>query len=291
MSILVGKDTRLVVQGITGREGAFHTKQMIDYGTNVVAGVTPGKGGEWVFETVPVFDTVKEAVDATAANTSIIYVPARFAADAIIESADAGIDLVICITEGIPVLDMVQVRAYLDMTETRLIGPNCPGLITPGEAKVGIIPGHILTPGSVGVVSRSGTLTYEVVYALTARGIGQSTAVGIGGDPINGTSFLDVLQMFEEDPDTEQVILIGEIGGTDEQKAAEYIAGKMSKPVTAFIAGQTAPPGRRMGHAGAIISGGEGTAAEKMEALTKAGARVARHPDEIAEIVASNLRK
>jgi succinyl-CoA synthetase alpha subunit len=290
MSILVDKNTRLVVQGITGREGAFHTKQMIDYGTNVVAGVTPGKGGEWVFDTVPVFDTVKEAVDATGANTGIIYVPARFAADAIIEAADAGVDLVVCITEGLPVLDMVQVRAYLDTTHTRLIGPNCPGLITPGAAKVGIIPGHIMTPGNVGVVSRSGTLTYEVVYALTARGIGQSTAVGIGGDPINGTSFLDVLQMFEEDPDTEQVILIGEIGGTDEQKAAEYIAQKMTKPVTAFIAGQSAPPGRRMGHAGAIISGGEGTAAEKMAALAAAGAKVARHPDEIAEIVAGNLR-
>ncbi len=290
MSILVDKNTRLVVQGITGREGAFHTKQMIDYGTNVVAGVTPGKGGEWVFDTVPVFDTVKEAVDATGANTSIIYVPARFAADAIIEAADAGVDLVVCITEGLPVLDMVQVRAYLDTTHTRLIGPNCPGLITPGAAKVGIIPGHIMTPGNVGVVSRSGTLTYEVVYALTARGIGQSTAVGIGGDPINGTSFLDVLEMFEDDPDTEQVILIGEIGGTDEQKAAEYIAQKMSKPVTAFIAGQSAPPGRRMGHAGAIISGGEGTAAEKMAALAAAGAKVARHPDEIAEIVAGNLR-
>jgi succinyl-CoA synthetase alpha subunit len=245
MSILVDKNTRLVVQGITGREGAFHTKQMIDYGTNVVAGVTPGKGGEWVFDTVPVFDTVKEAVDATGANTSIIYVPARFAADAIIEAADAGVDLVVCITEGLPVLDMVQVRAYLDTTPTRLIGPNCPGLITPGQAKVGIIPGHILTPGNVGVVSRSGTLTYEVVYALTARGIGQSTAVGIGGDPINGTSFLDVLQMFEDDPETEQVILIGEIGGTDEQKAAEYIAQKMTKPVTA------SSPGSRRRRAGA----------------------------------------
>lgn len=289
MSILVGNHTRLVVQGITGREGAFHTKQMIDYGTNVVGGITPGKGGEWVFGTVPVFDTVQEAVEATGANASIIYVPARFAADAIIEAADAGVDLVVCITEGLPVLDMVQVRAYLDTTHTRLIGPNCPGLITPGEAKVGIIPGHILTPGNVGVVSRSGTLTYEVVYALTARGIGQSTAVGIGGDPINGTSFLDVLRMFEDDPGTDQVILIGEIGGTDEQKAAEFIGSKMTKPVTAFIAGQTAPPGRRMGHAGAIISGGEGTAAEKMAVLRQAGARVARHPDEIAEIVAANL--
>ncbi len=291
MSILVGRDTRLVVQGITGREGAFHTRQMIDYGTPVVAGVTPGKGGEWAFGNVPVFDTVSEAVSATGANTSIIFVPPRFAADAIIEAADAGIELVVCITEGIPVLDMVQVRTYLDTTGARLIGPNCPGLITPGEAKVGIIPGHILTPGSVGVVSRSGTLTYEVVYALTARGIGQSTAVGIGGDPINGTSFLDVLQMFENDPATDQVILIGEIGGTDEQKAAEFIAQRMSKPVTAFIAGQSAPPGRRMGHAGAIISGGEGTAAEKMAALGNAGAQVARHPDEIAELVAANYSR
>jgi succinyl-CoA synthetase alpha subunit len=290
MSILVNKQTRLVVQGITGREGAFHTRQMIDYGTPVVAGVTPGKGGEWAFDNIPVFDTVREAVIATGANTSIIFVPARFAADAIIEAADAGVDLVVCITEGIPVMDMVQVRAFLDTTHTRLIGPNCPGLITPGEAKVGIIPGHIMTRGNVGLVSRSGTLTYEVVYALTARGIGQTTAVGIGGDPINGTSFLDVLQMFEKDPETEQVILIGEIGGADEQKAAEYIASKMTKPVTGFIAGQTAPPGRRMGHAGAIISGGEGTAAEKIAALTQAGAKVARHPDEIANLVASNLR-
>lgn len=290
MSVLVGKNTRLIVQGITGREGAFHTKQMIDYGTPVVGGVTPGKGGEWAFGNVPVFDTVRDAVVATGANTSVIFVPARFAADAIIEAADAGIELVVCITEGIPVMDMVQVRAFLDTTHTRLIGPNCPGLITPGEAKVGIIPGHIMTKGNVGLVSRSGTLTYEVVYALTARGIGQTTAVGIGGDPINGTSFLDVLQMFEQDPDTEQVILIGEIGGTDEQKAAEYIAQKMTKPVTAFIAGQTAPPGRRMGHAGAIISGGEGTAAEKITALTHAGAKVARHPDEIADLVASNMK-
>ena len=290
MSIRVGKQTRLVVQGITGREGAFHTRQMIDYGTPLVAGVTPGKGGETAFGTVPVFDTVSDAVSATGANTSVIFVPARFAADAILEAADAGIELVVCITEGIPVMDMVQVRAYLDTTHTRLIGPNCPGLITPGEAKVGIIPGHIMSKGNVGLVSRSGTLTYEVVYALTARGIGQSTAVGIGGDPINGTSFLEVLQMFEQDPNTEQVILIGEIGGTDEQKAAHYIGSQMTKPVTGFIAGQTAPPGRRMGHAGAIISGGEGTAAEKIAALTQAGAQVARHPDEIAALVAQNLR-
>lgn len=291
MSILVGKDTRLVVQGITGREGAFHAQQMIDYGTQVVAGVTPGKGGEWAVGNTPVFDTVKEAVDATGANTSIIYVPARFAPDAIIEAADAGIELIVCITENIPVLDMVQVRAYIDSLPTRLIGPNCPGLITPGEAKVGIMPGHIHTPGTVGLVSRSGTLTYEVVYALTARGIGQSTAVGIGGDPIIGTKFIDVLQMFQDDPATEQVVMIGEIGGTDEQIAAEFIANNMTKPVVGFIAGQTAPPGRRMGHAGAIISGGEGTAAEKIAALKEAGASVARHPDEIASIVAENLAR
>jgi succinyl-CoA synthetase alpha subunit len=289
MSILVNKDTRLLVQGITGREGAFHTQQMIEYGTNVVAGVTPGKGGEWAVGNTPVFDTVADAVKATEANASIIYVPARFAPGAIIEAADAGLDLVICITEGVPALDMVEVRAFLDTTDARLIGPNCPGIITPEEAKVGIMPGHIHTKGHVGLVSRSGTLTYEVVYALTSRGIGQSTAVGIGGDPIIGTTFLDVLQLFEDDPDTDQVVLIGEIGGTDEQKAAEFIANRMSKPVTAFIAGQTAPPGRRMGHAGAIISGGEGTAAEKMAALKAAGAQVARHPDEIAEMVAANL--
>ncbi|MFN8440382.1 MAG: succinate--CoA ligase subunit alpha [Caldilineaceae bacterium] len=289
MSILVGDHTRLVVQGITGREGAFHAKQMIDYGTKVVAGVTPGKGGEWFNGNVPVFDTVSEAVKGAGANTSIIYVPARFAPDAIIEAADAGIELIICITEGIPALDMVTVRAYIDASSARLIGPNCPGLITPGQAKVGIMPGHIHMPGNVGIVSKSGTLTYEVVYALTARGIGQSTAVGIGGDPINGTGFVDVLEMFERDHATEQVVLIGEIGGTDEQRAAEFIANKMSKPVTTFIAGQTAPPGRRMGHAGAIISGGEGTAAEKMAALKAAGAKVARHPDEIAEFVAQNI--
>jgi succinyl-CoA synthetase alpha subunit len=288
MSILVGKDTRLIVQGITGREGAFHTSQMIEYGTNVVGGVTPGKGGEWAVGNTPVFDTVKEAVDATDANTSIIYVPARFAPSAIMEAADAGITLIVCITEGVPALDMVKVRAFLDASNSRLIGPNCPGLITPGEAKVGIMPGHIHTPGNVGIVSRSGTLTYEVVYALTARGIGQSSAVGIGGDPINGTSFLDVLKMYEADSGTEQVVLIGEIGGTDEQKAAEYVK-TMSKPVTAFIAGQTAPPGKRMGHAGAIISGGEGTAAEKIAALEGAGAAMARHPEEIADLVARNF--
>lgn len=292
MSILVNKDTRLVVQGITGREGAFHTEQMIAYGTNVVAGVTPGKGGGWAVGNVPIFDSCAEAVNATGANVSIIYVPAKFAPDSILEAADAGIPLVICITEGIPALDMLRVRAYLDRANfdgarCRLIGPNCPGLITPNEAKVGIMPGYIHSRGHVGLVSRSGTLTYEVVYALTQRGIGQSTAVGIGGDPINGTSFVDVLRLFEDDPETRQVVMIGEIGGTDEEKAAEFIAGQMTKPVTAFIAGQTAPPGKRMGHAGAIISGGKGTAADKIHALEAAGVRVAKHPGEIAELVAA----
>lgn len=285
MSILVDKGTRLVVQGITGREGEFHARQMLEYGTNVVAGVTPGKGGGWVAG-IPVFDTVQEARDATEANTSIIYVPARFASDAILEAADAGIRIIVCITEGIPVLDMIKVRTYLDCMEARLIGPNCPGIITPGQAKVGIMPGHIHIPGSIGVVSRSGTLTYEVVHALTERGLGQSTAIGIGGDPVNGTDFIDTLQMFEDDPQTKQVVLIGEIGGTDEQRAAEFIAQHMSKPVTAFIAGQTAPPGKRMGHAGAIIQGGEGTAAEKIAAFEAVGVRVAKHPAEIAELVA-----
>jgi len=254
MSVLVDKNTRLLVQGITGREGAFHARQMIDYGTQVVAGVTPGKGGQWAVDgQAPIFDTVQEAVAATDANVSIIYVPARFAPDAMLEAADAGIPLVVCITEGVPVLDMIRVRAYLDQKRTRLIGPNCPGLITPGEAKVGIMPGQIHKSGPVGVVSRSGTLTYEVVYALTLRGIGQSTCVGIGGDPVNGSNFIDMLELFESDPLTEQVVLIGEIGGNDEERAAQFIATKMSKPVTAFIAGRTAPPGKRMGHAGAII--------------------------------------
>ena len=289
MSILVGNDTRLVVQGITGREGLFHATQMKEYGTNIVAGVTPGKGGQTVLEDVPVFDTVKEAVDIAGANTSIIYVPARFAADAILEAADAGVDFIICITEGIPALDMVRVRAYVDTTSSRLLGPNCPGAITPGQAKCGIMPGHIHQPGSVGIVSRSGTLTYEAVYALSALGIGHSTVVGIGGDPVNGTSFLDVLQLFEADPETTHVVMIGEIGGTDEQKAAEYIGAHMTKPVVGFIAGQTAPPGKRMGHAGAIISGGEGTAAEKIAALQAAGVDVARHPGEIADLIAAKM--
>ncbi len=290
MSILVGKYTRLIVQGITGREGEFHTKQMIEYGTKVVGGVTPGKGGEWAAG-VPVFDTVKESVEATGANTSVIFVPARFAPDAILEAADAGIKLIVCITEGVPVLDMIKVRAYLDTKPgVRLIGPNCPGLITPGEAKVGILPGHITKPGHVGIVARSGTLTYEVIYALTNRGMGQSSCVGIGGDPINGTNFIDVLQMFEDDPLTDQVVLIGEIGGSDEERAAEFIAAKMTKPVTAFIAGQTAPPGKRMGHAGAIIEGGAGTAAGKIAALEAVGVRVAKHPEEIPDLCVHAVR-
>ncbi len=286
MSILIDENTRLLVQGITGREGLFHTTQMVEYGTKVVAGVTPGKGGQWVLDDrIPVFDTVKAAVEATGANTSVIFVPARFAPDAIFEAADAGVELIVCITEGIPVQDMMKVRAYLDQKGSRLVGPNCPGLLSPGKAKVGIIPGDIAIPGNVGVVSRSGTLTYEVLYAMKQLGIGATTTVGIGGDPINGTSFLDVLKMFEEDPDTEKVVLIGEIGGTDEQKAAQYIADHMTKPVVGFIAGRTAPPGKRMGHAGAIIQGGEGTATEKIEALEKAGVKVAKHPEEIAVLL------
>ncbi len=288
MSILVNKGTRLVVQGITGREGVFHTRQMIQYGTPVVAGVTPGKGGSWV-EGVPVFDTVQEAVKAQGVNTSIIFVPARFSPDAILEATDAGVELVVCVTEGIPVADMVRVRAYLDQKGTRLIGPNCPGVITPDEAKVGIMPGRIHWPGPIGVVSRSGTLTYEVVYALSERGLGQSTAVGLGGDPISGTTCIDVLEMFEDDPETDHVVLIGEIGGTDEERAAQFIADKMTKPVTAFIAGRTAPPGKRMGHAGAIIEGGTGTAAEKIAAFQAVGVRVANHPAEIPDLVASYM--
>lgn len=289
MSILVNKETRLLVQGITGREGTFHTEQMIEYGTNVVSGVTPGKGGQWFNadeKKVPIFNTVKKAVEVTGANATVIFVPARFAVDAVYEAADAGIELIVCLTEHIPVLDMIKARAYLDTKNSRLIGPNCPGLLTPGEAKVGIIPGSIGRPGSVGLVSRSGTLTYEVMYALTEREIGQSTCVGIGGDPINGTSFIDVLQLFEEDAATEQVILIGEIGGNAEEQAAAYIAQHMSKPVTAFIAGSTAPPGRRMGHAGAIVEGNSGTAESKVAALREAGVQVADNPDKIADIIA-----
>ena len=287
MSILVDKNTRLIVQGITGREGQFHTEQMIGYGTNVVAGVTPGKGGEWVGK-VPVFDTVKAAVEATGANCSVIYVPAAFAPDAIYEAADATLPLVVCITEGVPVLDMIKVRAHLDQYQVRLVGPNCPGLLTPGESKVGIMPGQIAMPGPIGVVSRSGTLTYEVVHALTHRRMGQSTCVGIGGDPINGTDFIDVLRLFEDDPSTEQIVLIGEIGGTDEEQAARYIANHITKPVVAFIAGRTAPPGKRMGHAGAIVEGGAGTAHGKVAALEAVGVRVAEHPEQIPDLL-SNL--
>jgi succinyl-CoA synthetase alpha subunit len=282
MSILIDRNTRLLVQGITGNEGLFHTQQMVAYGTSVVAGVTPGKGGEWVLDgKVPVFDSVKIAVEATGANTSVIFVPARFAADAMFEAADAGLQLIVCITEGIPVQDMMRVRNYLDQKNTRLVGPNCPGLLTPGEAKVGIIPGNIAIPGDVGVVSRSGTLTYEVLYALMKVNRGVSTCVGIGGDPINGTNFIDALALFEGDPNTEQVVLIGEIGGSDEERAAEFIADHLTKPVVSFIAGQTAPPGKRMGHAGAIVEGGSGLAADKIKALQAAGVKVASHPEEI----------
>jgi succinyl-CoA synthetase alpha subunit len=285
MSILVNKDTRLVVQGITGREGLFHTQQMVAYGTKVVAGVTPGKGGEWAAG-APVFDTVKAAVESTGANCAIIYVPARAATDSMFEAADAGIPLIVCITEGVPVVDMMKARHYLDQKGVKLVGPNCPGLLTPGEAKVGIIPGHIARPGNVGIVARSGTLTYEVINALTQRGLGQSTCVGIGGDPVKGLNFIDVLKLFEEDAQTEKVVMIGEIGGNDEELAAEYIADHMTKPVAAFIAGQTAPPGKRMGHAGAIIEGGSGLAADKIKALEAAHVKVARHPEEIPDLLA-----
>ncbi|MEA3441172.1 MAG: succinate--CoA ligase subunit alpha [Chloroflexota bacterium] len=286
MSILIDKNTRLLVQGITGNEGLFHTKNMIAFGTNLVAGVTPGKGGEWVLNgKVPVFDSVKIAVNATGANTSVIFVPARFAADAIFEAADADIHLIVCITEGIPVQDMMRVRNYLDQKNIRLVGPNCPGLLTPEESKVGIIPGDIAIPGTIGVVSRSGTLTYEVLYALMLNGMGVSTCVGIGGDPINGTSFIDCLRMFEEDPNTEKVVLIGEIGGTDEENAAAFIDRYMNKPVVGFVAGQTAPPGKRMGHAGAIVEGGSGLAVDKIQALENAGVKIASHPEEIPELL------
>jgi len=286
MSIFVDKNTRVLVQGITGNEGSFHTKQMVDYGTKVVAGVTPKKGGEWVQDgKIPVFDSVRIAVNATGANASIIFVPARFAADAIFEAADAELKLIVCITEGIPVQDMMQVRNYLDQKGSRLVGPNCPGLLTPGESKVGIIPGDISIPGEVGVVSRSGTLTYEVLFALMRVGIGVSTCVGIGGDPINGTNFVDCLSKFEKDPGTESVVMIGEIGGTDEENGAQFISESMTKPVVGFIAGQTAPPGKRMGHAGAIIEGGEGSAEEKIKALESAGVRIANHPGEIPDLL------
>ena len=282
MSILINENTRLIVQGITGKQGTFHTEQMLAYGTKVVGGVTPGKSGQTVLG-VPVFDTVKEAKEATGANASIIYVPPKFAADSIFEAIDAEMPLVVCITEGIPVLDMARVKNYLVGKKTVLVGPNCPGLISPGKCKAGILPGYIHTPGHVGVISRSGTLTYEAVNQLSERSIGQSTAVGIGGDPIRGLGFVDVLQMFEDDPDTYAVVMIGEIGGSGEEEAAEFIRSKMTKPVAAFISGQTAPKGKRMGHAGAIISGGKGTAAGKIEALESAGVCVAPTPDRIGE--------
>ncbi len=286
MSILINKDTRLLVQGITGREGIFHAAQMLDYGTKIVAGVTPGKGGDWVLEgKVPVFDTVDQAIGATGATCSVSFVPARFAVDAMLEAADAQLPLLVCITEGIPVQDMIMVREYVDRAGARLIGPNCPGLLTPGECKVGIIPGHIAAPGPVGVVSRSGTLTYEVLYALQQSGLGVSTCIGIGGDPVSGTTFLDVLELFEADPHTESVVLIGEIGGTDEERAAEFIGEHMTKPVVSFIAGQTAPPGKRMGHAGAIIEGGSGLASDKIAALESAGVSVATSPEAIPELL------
>jgi len=290
MSILIDKNTKVVVQGITGRDGAFHTRQMLSYGTKIVAGVTPGKGGEKV-EGVPVFDSVKDAVEATGANTSVIYVPSKFAVDAIYEAADSGLDLVVCISEGVPAMDMLQVYNYLKTTKTRLLGPNTPGLITPGVTKVGIMPGQIHMKGNVGVVSRSGTLTYEVVYHLTLNGIGQSTCLGIGGDQIVGTGFIDVLGLFEKDPQTKAVVLIGEIGGTDEEEAASFIKKNMTKPVVAFVAGRTAPPGKRMGHAGAIIAGGSGTAAEKVAAFEKAKIKVAESPAEVATLVKAELGK
>jgi succinyl-CoA synthetase alpha subunit len=289
VSIYIDKSSRVVIQGITGRDGSFHARQMREYGTNVVSGVTPGKGGQQFDGEVPIFDTVADAVAETKANVSVIYVPPPFAADAMMEAAAAGIALIVCITEGVPVLDMTRVYPYVKEHGARLIGPNCPGLITPGECKVGIIPGRICTPGSVGVVSRSGTLTYEVVDQLTRAGIGQSTCVGIGGDPINGTSFIDVLDAFEKDPKTKAIAMMGEIGGTDEQEAAQFIYDRMTKPVVGFIAGQTAPPGRRMGHAGAIISGSAGTAAEKLEAFEKAGLGIARRPKDFVELLRARL--
>jgi succinyl-CoA synthetase alpha subunit len=288
MSVLVDRSTRVVVQGITGREGAFHAARCREYGTTVVGGVTPGKGGT-IHDGFPVWNTVEEAVRAEGANCALIFVPPAAAADAIMEAAAAGVPLVVCITEGIPVADMVRAKHFIDAHRTRLIGPNCPGLITPGQAKVGIMPGHIHRPGPVGVVSRSGTLTYEVVHQLTQRGLGQSTCVGIGGDPVNGTSFVDVLRLFNDDPDTRAIMLIGEIGGTAEEEAAAYIEAHVRKPVVAFICGQTAPPGRRMGHAGAIIAGGTGTAAEKMRALEAAGATLVRSPADMGATVAKVL--
>jgi succinyl-CoA synthetase alpha subunit len=290
MSVFIDKNTKLLIQGITGRDGSFHAKQMMEYGTQVVAGVTPGKGGQKFEGTVPIFNTVADAVKATGANTSVIYVPPPFAADAIMEAAASGVAFIVCITEGVPVLDMTKVYPFVKERGVRLLGPNCPGLITPGESKVGIIPGRICTPGPVGVVSRSGTLTYEVVYQLTRAGIGQTTCVGIGGDPINGTNFIDCLEAFERDPKTKAIAMMGEIGGTDEQEAAAYVKKHMKKPVVGFIAGQTAPPGRRMGHAGAIISGSSGTAAEKLEAFAAAGMGIAKRPKDFVELIQARLK-
>jgi succinyl-CoA synthetase alpha subunit len=290
VSTFIDKSTRLIVQGITGRDGSFHTKQMIEYGTQVVGGVTPGKGGQKFENQVPIFNTVAEAVKNTGANATVIYVPPPFAADAMMEAADAGIPFIVCITEGVPVLDMTRVYPFVKERASRLLGPNCPGLISPGASKVGIIPGRICTPGNVGLVSRSGTLTYEVVYQMTRAGIGQTTCVGIGGDPINGTNFIDCLDAFEKDPATKAVVMIGEIGGTDEQEAARFVKDKMSKPVVGFIAGQTAPPGRRMGHAGAIISGSAGTAAEKMQAFEENGVGVAKRPIDVVDLLKRAMR-
>jgi succinyl-CoA synthetase alpha subunit len=290
MSILIDKNTRVVVQGITGGEGTFHTQQMVAYGSKVVAGVTPGKGGQSL-DGIPVFNRVEDAVKKEGANASCIFVPAAFAADAIVESVDAGVDLVVCITEGIPALEMVKVKNYLEGKKTRLIGPNCPGLISPGKSKIGIMPGQIHKEGNVGVISRSGTLTYEVVWQLTQRGIGQSTCISIGGDPVVGTSFVDLLALFKDDPATDLIIIIGEIGGTAEEEAGDYVQKHIKKPVVGFIAGQTAPPGRRMGHAGAIISGGKGTAAEKNAAWQRAGIKVVNNPALVGETAASVIGK
>ena len=290
MSIFIDKTTRLLIQGITGRDGSFHARQMIEYGTKVVGGVTPGKGGQKFDEKVPIFNTVADAVKETGANATVIYVPPPFAADAMMEAADARIPFIVCITEGVPVLDMTRVYPFVKERGSRLLGPNCPGLISPGQSKVGIIPGRICTPGNVGLVSRSGTLTYEVVFQMTRAKIGQTTCVGIGGDPINGTNFIDCLDAFEKDPATEAVVMIGEIGGTDEQEAARFVKEKMKKPVVGFIAGQTAPPGRRMGHAGAIISGSAGTAAEKMQAFEENGVGVAKRPIDVVDLLKRAMR-